>query len=315
MQDPGFIEWLLDAQTPSIRYLTLRDLLGKSENDPQIVTVREEMETSGPIPLILGGQTRIGSWAGERSYYTPKFTSTHWSMLLLAELACDGLDARMRRGAIFMLGETWELLQKRVRKRVHDWTCLWANMLRYALHCQLDDDPRLHILVEAVAQDGLKAKWRCEYNENKPCAWGASRSLWALAALPEHMRTPDIQDSIQNGLTFLLEKHDLLSTNYPAPEGSSSSKLWTRLNFPLFYQADILFVLRTLAELDVLHLPSAQPALEWLHNRRMANSHWRGASPFRRRTWIVLGDRQEIDRWVSLHAAMVLSKAGYDLSL
>ena len=78
------------------------------------------------------------------------------------------------------------------------------------------------------------------------------------------------------------------------------------LFFPLFYQTDILFVLRVLAELGIIDHPGAQPAVDWLRNRQMSNGHWRGASPFRQRTWKVLGSGDETNRWVSLHAAMVL---------
>ncbi|MBN1148304.1 MAG: hypothetical protein JXA78_13685 [Anaerolineales bacterium] len=309
MHDPGFIQWLLEAQTPSVRYLTLQRLLERPFWDAELRGDWEAMKTSGPIPAILDRQTRIGSWADEHSYYTPKYTSTHWSMLILAELATDGNDSRLRRGALFMLGDTWEALQERLERKQHGWTCLWANLLRYALCCNLADDPRLRFILEALVYDGAQADWRCEYNDERPCAWGAARTLWGLAALPGHLRKENVQAVIQNGLSFLLEEHNLLEANYPVPQGGKIHPLWFRLNFPLFYQADILFVLRVLAELNALDHPGAGPALEWLRQRRTHNGRWRGASPFRQRTWSALGDRAETDRWVSLHAAGVLQTA------
>ncbi len=63
---------------------------------------------------------------------------------------------------------------------------------------------------------------------------------------------------------------------------------WFRLNFPLFYSADILFTLRGLQELGALEHPRAQEALDWLRARRNARGVWRGASPYRRRTWPAL---------------------------
>ncbi len=313
MHDPGFIQWLLEAQTPSVRYLTLQWLQERPHWDSELREAWEVMKDSGPIPAILGGQTRIGSWAGEQSYYTPKYTSTHWSMLLLAELATDPRDSRMRRGALFMLGETWDTLQERLEHKKHGLTCFWANLLRYSLHCNLDDDPRLRCILETLVYDGEQADWRCKYNDDRPCAWGAARALWGFAALPEHLRKENVQAVIKNGLTFLLEQHSLVEANYPVPQGGKTHPLWFRLNFPLFYQTDILFVLRALAELDALDHPGAGPALEWLRERRMNNGRWRGASPFRQRTWIVLGDRTETDRWVSLYAAWVLQNADFPL--
>jgi hypothetical protein len=125
--------------------------------------------------------------------------------------------------------------------------------------------------------------------------------------LPAEQRSTDITSSIELGLDFLLEQHSLIDADYPFC--GKIHPLWFRLNFPLFYQADILFVLRVLAELGALGRPGAQAALDWLVSRRKANGRWRGSSPFRRRTWGVLADREDTDRWVSLHAAIVLREA------
>jgi hypothetical protein len=87
--------------------------------------------------------------------------------------------------------------------------------------------------------------------------------------------------------------------------------MWRRLSFPLFYQADILFVLRLAAQLDALDRPGAQRALAWLEDRRNKQGRWRGASPFRSRTTMeVAPDREETDRWVTLLALGVMGYQG-----
>ncbi|MDY6878393.1 MAG: hypothetical protein SWK90_19620 [Chloroflexota bacterium] len=304
MKDQDFVHWLLNASTPSIRYLMLRHLLGRPEAHTDVRRARREMETTGPIPAILAEQTEAGHWAGERSYYTPKYISTHWSMLLLAELAADGGDPRLRRGADFMLTTTMDELERAVNQGKRGHSCFWGNLLRYALHCGYADDPRVSTVVRYLAHDAQVGDWRCVHNGELPCAWGAARALWGLAALPAEQRSPKTEASVEKGLAFLLETHSLVEADYPT--SGLVHPLWFRLNFPLFYQADILFVLRVLAELGTLDHPGAAPALEWLASRRKANGRWRGASPFRRRTWAVLADREDTDRWVSLHAAIVI---------
>ena len=311
MQTEEFTQWLLDAETPSIRYLTLLNLMDRHEADPMVRAAWKEMHSEGPIPAILSKQTRIGAWAGERTYYSPKYTSTHWSLLLLAELAADCFNTGMRRGAIYMLGETYDELRERLDKGEYGFTCFWGNLTRYVLHCDLDDDPRLRDILDALVYDAGEGGWRCQYNEGRPCAWGAARALWGLAALPEHLRAwPEVQAAIESGLSFLLEEHKLEKANYPVPKGGSIHSLWFRLNFPLFYQADILFVLRVLADLEALDHPGAGKALEWLSEKRAASGRCRGASPFRSRTYKELGDRYETDRWATLHTALVLKAAG-----
>lgn len=300
-------DWLLATSSPSIRYLTLRHLLGRSDTDSEVRAVWRAMQVSGPILAILAEQTEAGNWAGERSYYTPKYTSTHWSMLLLTELAADGADPRLRRGAEFMLSATEGRLSEALRARGQGFCCFWGNVLRYALHCGFQDDVRVRDIIAALAHEALEADWCCPINDDLPCAWGVARALWGLAAIPRVQRSSQTKAAIQRGLTWLLEVHRLVEANYPTSGRVHS--LWFRLNFPLFYQADILFVLRVLAELEALDHPNAQAALEWLTARRRSRGHWRGASPFRRRTWAALADPEDINRWVTLHAEIILRQA------
>ncbi len=302
MNEQDLVPWLLQATTPSIRYITLRRLLGRPEHDPEVQAAWLEMEATGPIPTILAGQTPAGNWAGERSYYTPKYVSTHWSMLLLAELAADDSDPRLQQGAAFMLAATREELEQYGREQRYNFSCFYGNLLRYALHCGFADDARVQGVVDYLANDA-RTGWRCVINDDVPCAWGAARALWGLAALPAADRSAEVEAAIEGGLVFLLEGGRLAAGEYPGPRVHS---LWKRLNFPLFYQADVLFVLRVLEELGTLDRPGAQEALEWLAGGRRKNGRWRGAGPFRRRTWRGLFPPEETDRWVSLHAAVVL---------
>jgi len=301
MNDPHFIPWLLAAATPSIRYLTLRRLLGRPEDDADVRAARSEMAASGPIPAILARQTGRGNWANERNYYSPKYTSTHWSMTLLAELAADPADERLRRGAEFMLADT----EAEARKEGHGWVCFWGNLLRYALYCGFTDDPRTARLIDRVVRDATEAGWRCRHNDELPCAWGAARALWGLAALPMERRSPEVAAASASGLALLLEENRLPRADYPTP--GKVHEMWGNVNFPLFYQADTLFVLRVAAELSALDHPGARPALDRLAARRRADGTWRGTSPFR--TPRGLWDQEETDRWVTLHAAIVLDAA------
>ena len=309
MTEPALIDWLLAANTPSIRYLTLRSLLDLPESENTVQQALQAMQTDGPIPSILAHQSPAGSWIGEKSFYTPKFTSTHWSMLLLAELAADPVDPRLPRGARHMLDVKENSLLYWIKGETHGLSCFWANLLRYVVHSGLQDDPRLENVIVTLTQE-VNSNWCCEYNSEKPCAWGAGRALWAFAGLPEAMKTPAVQTAIHSACSFLLDEYDILKADYPTWNSGKVSSHWSRLGFPLFYQADTLLVLRALAELNLLDYPGAQPALDWLESRRSKLGRWSGASPFRRRTWDSLGDRQETDRWVSLQAAFVLKTAG-----
>lgn len=306
--DQDFVQWLLDSRIPSISYLTLRHLLDRPETEAEVRAARAAIMTDGPVPAILAEQTERGSWAGEKSYYTPKYTSTHWSMMLLAELAADPADPRLQRGADFMLDIRNEDILTWMRGTVYGLGCFWGNLLRYVVHCGRGDDPRTRPVIAYLVRDLQTENCHCSINANLPCAWGAARALWGLAALPAEQRTPEVEAAIQTGLDFLLDSsYELVRADYPTP-GSISSR-WFSLNFPLFYQVDILFVLRVAAEFNALDRPGGWAALDWLAAKRQANGRWRGTSPYRSRTYKALGGAEETNRWVSLHTALILKQS------
>lgn len=297
--------WLMESTIPSIRYFTLRHLLDEPEQSPRVQETYHAMQTTGPIPEILKNQTEAGHWEGENNFYQPKYISSHWSMMLLADLGADPTHEAMQRGADYMLGSTTESLQA----HDHGWECLWGNILYYVMYCGFFDDERTqHIIKFLINNDD----WKCRYNNELPCSWGAARALWGLAAIPESQRTDAVIAAIEDGLHFLLERYSLLEANYPTP-GDEPHKLWGKLNYPLFYQVDVLFVLRVLANLDRLDHPNAQPALQWLADRRKSNEQWGGSSPYGNRTWRAITNRREAPRWISLQAAMILKQAGFDV--
>lgn len=307
------IPWLMDSPTPSIRYLTLRNLLGHREEDGEVQAEREAMRTTGPIPAILAKQTTEGHWEGDLKYYGPKYVGNHWSMMLLAELAADPDDSRLRRGVEFMLATTDKnyMLEDRFDSSVPSpdqfgLTCLWGNILRYTAYCNCADDPRVQPIVDYLVRNLETGGCRCLINSYLPCAWGAARALWGLVALPT--RSEAVTTAINKTVNFLFApEYQLAAGDYPTP--GTIHKLWAKLNFPLFYQADVLFILRVLGELGALGHPGAQPALEWLASQRQSNGRWRGSSPYGSRTWKLPGDSQDTNRWVSLHAAIVLQQA------
>jgi len=304
--EPGLVGWLLEAETPSIRYRTLRDLLGLPESDSRVSSAREAILKDGLAPAIFARQTETGQWAGEHSYYTPKYRSTHWSMLLLDELGVDGRDVRFRQGAGYMLRATSANTRRNLDAQRPDWCCLYGNVLRYALKAGLNSDPDMAALIDYAAACLQDGPCRCESNDGCACAWGVIRVLWGLAAIPKAERTVETSAAIERGVEFLLEAHHLAEADYPTAHDGKVHVLWSKLSFPLFYQADILFTLRLIDELGVLDHPGAQPALDWLERRRGKDGRWRGASPYKLRTGQMLGDREEIDRWITLFAAGVM---------
>ena len=84
------ISWLMERDAPSVRYWTLVKLLDRRKDEDEVIEARRAIMEGGPAVEILSHYAGDGRWEGERGYYTPKYKSTHWQLLLLAELAADG---------------------------------------------------------------------------------------------------------------------------------------------------------------------------------------------------------------------------------
>lgn len=80
------MDWLLEDNQPSIRYLTLTRLLGKSEKDPDVRSATELITQRGWAAGILSEQHSGGWWISERSLSRPKYTATYWMLLILSDL-------------------------------------------------------------------------------------------------------------------------------------------------------------------------------------------------------------------------------------
>jgi len=301
--DQKTIAWLLESPTPSIRYLTLTRILGKPESSAQAQTARRSIASSQPVSHILEKQQPEGYWQYQKHYYSPKYRSSHWSMLLLSELGIDPQHPAMQAGAAFM--QACFENDKRLNKGGETyWGCLWGNALRYQLYCGNENEKFMQRMDEYVTRD-LQNLSRCPYNNGLPCAWGVARGLFGLALLPENRCDAQTRSAIQTGLKFLLEDYDLLQGNYPYIEKIHPT--WSKISFPLFYHADTLFVLRLAKELNALDYPQARRGLDWLREQRNQNGAWSGGSPYQARTWPILAQGDSINRWITLQALSVLS--------
>ena len=302
--------WLLNAKTPTIAYQTRKDLRPVRSTPRQIQRAKTRVMRTGAAPAILSRQATGGNWKIDHGFYGPKYYSTHWSMMLLAELGAEGKEKRFRRGAAYMLKAVQEGVRKGLEEKAFGWSCLYGNILRYAWLARSRKDDRLGALVHYCTRGITDGFCECVWNDGRACAWGVVRTLWGLAAIPRRSRTREVDRAIRKGIKFLLVDHRLEKADYPVPRRGKINPLWFKLNFPLFYQVDVLFTLRVLDELGVLDHRGARAALDWLEAQRKKNGRWKGRSPYRQRTWREMGAPAETDRWVSLQALRILRHAG-----
>jgi hypothetical protein len=83
------IAWLLEEESPGVRYLALRDLLDLPEDDKELKCARKDAHVLGPIATVLSTMDEKGFWMKAGPGYSPKYKSTAWSLILLAQLGAS----------------------------------------------------------------------------------------------------------------------------------------------------------------------------------------------------------------------------------
>jgi hypothetical protein len=330
MTDP--IPWLLEPQDPGVRYLALRDLLKLSSDDPELQTAQRAAHTHGPIAAILDAMHPQGYWARAGAGYNPKYTSTDWSLITLAQLGASlTMDIRIATACEYLLTNALtkqgQFSMDGSPSRTID--CLQGNLCTalVGLGCV---DPRLELAFEYMARsvtgEGIApaedreaplrfypAKcgpgFACGYNGQMPCAWGAAKVVLAFSHWPADRRTTLMERAIRQGLHFLLGR-DLARADYPTRNAARPSPNWRKLGFPVFYITDILQVLEALTSLGYRDDPRLANALELVRRKQDDQGRWNLEYHYTGKTWVDFGALKQPNKWVTLRALKVLKELG-----
>ncbi|MEQ4489025.1 MAG: hypothetical protein AAC990_01475 [Dehalococcoides mccartyi] len=57
---------------------------------------------SGPVPSILAAQSAQGYWLRPGAGYSPKYRSTVWQIIFLAQLGAEKSDDRVKKGCDYL---------------------------------------------------------------------------------------------------------------------------------------------------------------------------------------------------------------------
>lgn len=97
------LPWLLEPGSPGVRYLALRDLV-EAPGAAELRGARTEAHQRGPIAVILRHMQQEGYWVKPGPGYSPKYHSTVWSLITLAQLGGSVQeDERIARACAYML--------------------------------------------------------------------------------------------------------------------------------------------------------------------------------------------------------------------
>jgi hypothetical protein len=325
------LAWLLEPDEPGVRYLALRDLLDCSPADPELHTAQVEAHTHGPIASILDAMNDAGYWAEPGPGYYPKYQSTVWSIVLLAQLGASAAqDERIARACTYLLDHALTTGGQFTVSGAPSGTadCLQGNLCEALLNLGCTD-PRLETALEWMARtvtgEGIATAndrgatlryyagkcgplFACGANNKLPCAWGAVKVMVAFGKLPAGHRTPLIEHAIQDGINFLLST-DPVKADYPTGYSRKPSSNWWKFGFPVFYVTDLLQNIEALVALGFGHDQRLANALAFIREKQDAQGRWALDYDYTGKTLVNFGKKKQPNKWVTLRALRVLKAA------
>lgn len=328
MTHPASYDWLLTSPDPGVRYLALRDLARLPPEDGELLKARTAAHQTGPIAAILAHMNPAGYWSEPGPGYNPKYFSTVWSIIALAQLgavieedphialACDyilehGLTSWGQFSATGTPAGTadcmqgnlcWALLELGVPfvrlEQAFEWMARTVTGEGLASNQDRDAEMRYY-----AGKCG--SLFACGANDKLPCAWGGTKVMLAFGTLALPDRTPLIERAIQQGIDFFLAR-DPADAPYPNGYSSKPSGNWWKFGFPVFYVTDLLQVAEALVQLGLDKDARLARLLELVESKQDSQGRWALEYDYGGKTWVDFGAKKQPNPWVTLRALRVL---------
>jgi len=332
------IGWLLEWSNPSVRYFTLEDILGKGEDDPQVIATRKVIPNSPTVAKIMAKQNPHGYWEDPTSPYHPKYKSSYWQIMILSQLGMDKTDHRVGKACEYIFRfqqdeggfssysleraiREYESLQRRGKKlpppnewtsaavHEHQYSCLTGNVTAALIRMGYKDDSRLKRALEWLTKvqnrDGgwLCPYWRAHVKDKHGCFYGTICPLEAFSEIPKKELTREMKHTIEDGTEFLL-MHRLFKADHHGYRVINQS--WPKLGFPWFYGYNILRGLDILTKLGYVKDERLSDAVQILLQKRQKDGTWMLESAPVGRMQTNIEAKGKPSKWITLIALKVL---------
>jgi hypothetical protein len=259
------LNWLLEENQPSIRYLALKDLEGRKEKDPEIKAAKNMIAKTGWAAEILSKQNPDGTWVSNERLYVPKYLSTNWMLLILSDLGLTKSEPRV--------GKSSELWMKRFAARDGGFgidssksshLCTAGNTARALVKFGYGDDPRVRSAFDWFVKSQAKlGGWSCFGSGRNLDSW---EPLSAFAAYPRQKWTKEMKEAVDRAAEFFLERELHIQGDHYEP--------WYRFHYPTHYYYDLLVGLDFMTALGYTNDKRLDHAITTLKKKRRADGRW-----------------------------------------
>jgi hypothetical protein len=300
-QNMQALKWLSGGD-PSIRWQALRDLADAS---PESVTSeRERVVSEGWGKRLLERQDPDGTWAG--GLYTPKWTSTTYTMLLLRDMGLPHTNQQAAIACALMLergfchdegiGFGWSSSE----------TCVTGMVLAILAYFRLNDDRLDRIAEHLLERQMTDGGWNCRLPFGAVHA-SVHTTISVLEGLADYERfrgrhLRKLKAAQQRGREFLLA-HRLFRSHR---SGKVIKPAFVRLAFPPRWHYDLLRALDYFRAVDAPADERLADAITVLEAKQLPDGRWKLDHSFPGREFFALERVGRASRWNTLRALRVL---------
>jgi hypothetical protein len=306
------LQWLL-AGDPSIRWQTLRDLVGAEERT--LERERKKIARSGWGARLLAKQNADGRWAGgaafETGLYSPKWISTTYTLLTLRDFGLAANNRQAQEGCRLLLDGGMQPdggvnYGTRAKWSKTSETCVTGMVLSLACYFELDDGRVESLVAHLLEQQMPDGGWNCRrpYGATHASVHTTISVLEGLRRyeLFRRRRLTAVRLAQKRGREFLLV-HRLFRSHRT---GEIIKPIFLRFTFPPRWHYDVLRGLDYFQAVDAPRDPRLTDAIDVVNQARDENGRWPLAHAFKGKTYFELERVGQPSRWNTLRALRVL---------
>jgi hypothetical protein len=297
------IAWLLEGD-PAIRWQVMRDL--KQRPESEVERERNKIARTGWGRQLLDLQAADGTWAG--GLYTPKFTSSTYTLLLLRAMGLPQNNQGARKGASKLLNaglykdggfNLW------APRRTVSETCVTGMALQIASHFQPAGDHRERLVAHLLDQQMDDGGWNCRRFRGDTHS-SLHTTISVLEGLLDYENaggSQPVRQARERAHEFLYA-HRMYRSHRT---GKIIDERMTRFAFPTQWHYDVLRGLEYLQAARAPRDPRLADAIALVHKHRSPDGTWALQNFYSGQYHFRMETPKKASRWNTLRALRVLA--------
>lgn len=315
--DDSTLTWLLEDENPSIKYLTLTELLDEQIDSTQVKKSKAAIAKSPMILSLLSGQESDGGF-GYNVY--DKWMGAHWRLRAMVDMAIPEGDKKALKSAgqvlKWLLSPEHKKNIRLINGRIRRCASQEGNALLSCSRLGIAYDPQVKYLADSlVSWQWADGGWNCD---KEPEAYHSSfyESVIPMWGLLEYYRVTGDKNSLKaaNRTGEFILRHQLFRSER---NGQIITPKFLNLRYPHYWHYNILQGLSALAMLGNIKDTRASEALDIVEQKRRPDGRWKADGYYwkppakgRRYSSAVDWWRGRPNKMLTLNALRVLKKAG-----